>query len=104
MRSTFLPRSMVEVVGSSPFFCQYASRTGSATSGWRSAAKEARRLIGTTPRRTAMRAIATTSAVRVHRSGATWLEALAVESAVNLGQTGELVINGFAQSLRGRHP
>ena len=34
------------------------------------------------------------------RSGATWLEALAVESAVNLGQTGGIVMYVFAQSLR----
>ncbi len=38
------------IVGSSPFFCQYASMTSSTTSGWSSAANEVRLSIGTLSR------------------------------------------------------
>ena len=73
--------------------------TSSTTSGWRSAAKELRLSIGT-PSRTAMRAIATSSARRVRDcSWATRLNTLAVKAAVGLGETCEIVVNVPAQAL-----
>ena len=62
MRCSFQPRSIVPVFGSSPFFCQYASRTFSTTSGFRSAVNEVREFLRGNPRRTAIRMKATSSA------------------------------------------
>ena len=90
---------MVPVFGSSPFLCQYASITNSTTSGWRSAPKELRRSIGT-PSRTAMRAIATSSARRYrYRSRTARLNTVAAKGPMGSSEAGEIVVEVRAQAL-----
>ena len=94
----------MKVFGSSPFFCQYASMTSSTTSGCKQRGQRGQALDRHAEPNRHARHRDKFGPAGPDRCRSAWLNALALKTAVGLGEICAIVVNVRCAGLRGKRP